>query len=51
MLQTACSITVRESTRELEVKTIVLGGFTTGICVLFTMSDAYMRDPQAPSQQ
>jgi nicotinamidase-related amidase len=28
----------------LQVKTIVLGGFTTDICVLFTASDAYMRD-------
>jgi nicotinamidase-related amidase len=28
----------------LRVKTIVLAGFTTDICVLFTASDAYMRD-------
>lgn len=28
----------------LQVRTIVLGGFTTDICVLFTASDAYMRD-------
>ena len=28
----------------LEVKTIVLAGFTTDICVLFTAADAYMRD-------
>ena len=28
----------------LKVKTIVLAGFTTDICVLFTASDAYMRD-------
>jgi len=28
----------------LQVKTIVLAGFTTDICVLFTASDAYMRD-------
>src|SRR6266550_1825202 len=28
----------------LQVSTIVLAGFTTDICVLFTASDAYMRD-------
>lgn len=28
----------------LQVRTIVLAGFTTDICVLFTASDAYMRD-------
>ena len=28
----------------LKVKTLVLTGFTTDICVLFTASDAYMRD-------
>ena len=28
----------------LQVKTIVLAGFTTDICVLFTAADAYMRD-------
>jgi nicotinamidase-related amidase len=28
----------------LQVKTIVLAGFATDICVLFTASDAYMRD-------
>ena len=28
----------------LRVKTLVLTGFTTDICVLFTASDAYMRD-------
>jgi nicotinamidase-related amidase len=28
----------------LQVTTIVLAGFTTDICVLFTASDAYMRD-------
>jgi nicotinamidase-related amidase len=28
----------------LEVKTVVLAGFTTDICVLFTAADAYMRD-------
>ena len=28
----------------LQVHTIVLAGFTTDICVLFTASDAYMRD-------
>jgi nicotinamidase-related amidase len=28
----------------LQVNTIVLAGFTTDICVLFTASDAYMRD-------
>jgi nicotinamidase-related amidase len=28
----------------LQVKTIVIAGFTTDICVLFTASDAYLRD-------
>jgi nicotinamidase-related amidase len=28
----------------LQVKTIVLAGFSTDICVLFTAADAYMRD-------
>ena len=28
----------------LKVKTLILSGFTTDICVLFTASDAYMRD-------
>jgi nicotinamidase-related amidase len=28
----------------LQVRTLVLAGFTTDICVLFTASDAYMRD-------
>jgi nicotinamidase-related amidase len=28
----------------LQVRTIVLAGFATDICVLFTASDAYMRD-------
>jgi nicotinamidase-related amidase len=28
----------------LEVRTIVIAGFTTDICVLFTASDAYLRD-------
>ena len=28
----------------LQVKTVVLAGFTTDICVLFTAADAYMRD-------
>jgi len=28
----------------LQVRTIVLAGFTTDICVLFTASDAYLRD-------
>jgi nicotinamidase-related amidase len=28
----------------LKVKTLILTGFTTDICVLFTASDAYMRD-------
>jgi nicotinamidase-related amidase len=28
----------------LQLRTIVLAGFTTDICVLFTASDAYMRD-------
>ena len=28
----------------LQVKTLVLAGFTTDICVLFTAADAYMRD-------
>lgn len=28
----------------LQVRTIVLAGFTTDICVLFTAADAYMRD-------
>jgi nicotinamidase-related amidase len=28
----------------LQVRTIVVAGFTTDICVLFTTSDAYMRD-------
>jgi len=28
----------------LQVRTIVIAGFTTDICVLFTASDAYMRD-------
>jgi len=28
----------------LDVKTVVLTGFTTDICVLFTAADAYMRD-------
>jgi nicotinamidase-related amidase len=28
----------------LQVRTIILAGFTTDICVLFTASDAYMRD-------
>lgn len=30
----------------LAVKTVVLTGFTTDICVLFTAADAYMRDLQ-----
>lgn len=30
----------------LEVKTVVLAGFTTDICVLFTAADAHMRDLQ-----
>ena len=28
----------------LHVKTVILAGFTTDICVLFTASDAYLRD-------
>ena len=28
----------------LQVKTVILGGFTTDMCVLFTASDAYLRD-------
>jgi nicotinamidase-related amidase len=28
----------------LQVKTVVVAGFTTDICVLFTAADAYMRD-------
>jgi nicotinamidase-related amidase len=28
----------------LQVKTVVIAGFTTDICVLFTASDAYLRD-------
>ena len=28
----------------LQVRTIVIAGFTTDICVLFTASDAYLRD-------
>jgi nicotinamidase-related amidase len=28
----------------LKVKTLVITGFTTDVCVLFTASDAYMRD-------
>ena len=28
----------------LQVKTVILGGFATDMCVLFTASDAYLRD-------
>jgi nicotinamidase-related amidase len=28
----------------LKVRTVVLGGFATDMCVLFTASDAYLRD-------
>jgi len=28
----------------LHVKTVILGGFATDMCVLFTASDAYLRD-------